>query len=204
MKQEAIAQDFDVDQSTVSRWERGEREPSLQAKHTILNALFDTGFAQPDQSMQFMLEQSGSAVAVWDRHAKLRGFSRRFEEELLHASQKEVVHNRPAKEILAGSDIVDRTVAILGDHGFFDGAVSVAVFTFPPFLQPRRRAAGGMITSSIFPVLMGDGDIGMLTIMDHDTVAGQDKSSTLTITWLSSRDGHTHTVERPASPAAIE
>ena len=42
VKQEAIAQDFDVDQSTASRWERGAREPSLDAKHMILNTLLDS------------------------------------------------------------------------------------------------------------------------------------------------------------------
>lgn len=52
LKQEAMAQDFNVDQSTVSRWERGTREPSLPAKQAILSE---------------MLEQNGSAVAVRGR-----------------------------------------------------------------------------------------------------------------------------------------
>ena len=73
LKQEAMAQDFSVDQSTVSRWERGLREPAMHVKQAILNDQLARGEIDADQPLQLLLEMSGTAVAAWDRRGILRG-----------------------------------------------------------------------------------------------------------------------------------
>lgn len=197
LKQEAAAQDFNVDQSTISRWERGERQPSLSAKHMILNALIDAGFSHPDRSMQFLLEQSGSAVSVWDRNGRLRGYSARFEREMLETNTSGNLRGRSSRELLSGSDLVERAIALLERTGFFEGTVALAVFTFPPFLQKRRRQAGGVVTSSTFPVRLVGGEIAMLSILDHDPLQVSPEDQTLTVTWLCAQDGHTRSAQEP-------
>ena len=194
LKQQAVAQDLNVDQSTISRWERGEGEPSLNAKHVILNTLLDAGLALADQSMQFLLEQSGSTVAVWDRDAVLQSCSRRFEREIREVYPFQEIRKQPARKLLGGSDIVERSIAVLRQAGFFEGAVALAVFSFPPFLQDRRRKAGGLVTSSTFPLQLSNGTIAMLSILDHDTLLEFDEEHPFTVTWLSAKDGHSQTV----------
>lgn len=199
LKQEAMADDLRVDQSTISRWERGQREPSRSIKQTILNELMNAGAAKPDQTMQFMLEQSGSVVAVWDRQGRLQGYSPRFERELRTVLDFDNLRNRHGTEILSGNDILDRALEILESNGFFEGAIALAIFTFPPFLQARRRKAGGLVTASTFPLRLSNGDTAMLCIYDHDVLApSPEDPDMLTVTWLSTGDGHMETVQEKA------
>lgn len=203
LKQEAMAQDFRVDQSTVSRWERGQREPPIAVKQIILNRLLDKGMAGPDSSMQFLLEQSGSAVAIWDRAGRLRGCSRRFERELRQKAGLNQLVLRSGTDLLAGSDILIRALTILEDKGFFDGALSLAVFTFPPFLQEQRVAAGGRITASTFPLRTASGEIMMLCIYDHDTLASPPaEPDGLTVSWVCAGDDHAGSVQTSPVPGS--
>ncbi|MGB0661843.1 MAG: helix-turn-helix domain-containing protein [Mangrovicoccus sp.] len=195
LKQEAMAQDFHVDQSTVSLWERGLREPPMHVKQTILNARLDAGQAKPDQAMQLLLEHSGSAVAVWDRSGHLRGCSARFAAELINGGASEPLENQSARDLLAGHDIVERALQILERSGFFEGQVALAVFSFPPFFQDRRRQAGGMITASTLPLQLMGGEIAMMSIYDHDALA--ETKPILTVSWTLAEDGHCGVESQP-------
>ena len=157
LKQEAMAQDFNVDQSTVSRWERGLREPAMHVKQAILNDRMDRGEADPDQPLQLLLGMSGSAVAVWDRGGTLRGCTPRFERELAETVVREDYRDAPGTEILGqhGNALLDRCLALLDARGFFAGALTLAVLTFAPVMQERRKLAGGTVTVSMFPVRLG-------------------------------------------------
>lgn len=191
LKQEAMADDFNVDQSLISRWERGQREPSRLVKQAIQNEMLAAGQTGPDQSLQLLLEQSGSAVAVWDRKGTLRGFSRRFEHELRCVIDFPELRHRHSSEILGGSTILNRALRILEEHGFFDGAVVLASFSFPPFLQSRRRQAGGLVTASTFPIRLTGGETAMLCVYDHDTLAPDSPDpDMLTVSWVMACDGH--------------
>lgn len=169
LKQEAMAQDFRVDQSTVSRWERGTREPSMAAKQAILNDLAAAEQAAPADPLQLLLEASGSAVALWDRDGVLRACSRRFRAEL--ACGGDEVIGRTAKDILGPTDIMERVLAALEPRGFFEGRIPMATISFTPFFNPDRRAAGGLVTATTVPFALPGGGTGMLCIYDHDVLA---------------------------------
>ncbi len=104
------------------------------------------------------------------------------------------LRHKSAADIFTDSDVVQRAIAVLSQEGFFSGAVALAVFTFPPFLQEHRKKAGGILTASTFPIRLGNGDVGMMSIIDHDTFAPTEEDGFLSVTWLSAVDGHSHTV----------
>ncbi|WP_068114031.1 helix-turn-helix domain-containing protein [Tropicimonas marinistellae] len=198
LKQEAMAQDFNVDQSSVSRWERGLREPSLRVKQAILNDMVDAGEAEPDLSVQLLLEHSGSAVAIWDRRGVLRGCSPRFARELAHvlghSDARASLVGRHATDLLQGNEIVDRCLRVLDEREFFTGSVLAAVFSFPPFLQPRRQDKGGLITASTFPIQLSNGELAMLSVLDHDVFGeAPERPDALMVSWVNRRDGHSET-----------
>ena len=189
LKQEAMAQDFNVDQSSVSRWERGLREPSLPVKQAILNEMLDAGQASPDHTMRLMLEQSGSAVAVWERDGTLLGASPRFEREALGGQ------DGAAASILSKAGIVQHIMGLLNEHGFFDGDVMLAVLQMNPFLQEQRVEAGGVLVVSMFPVRDAHGQIAALAVHDHD-VFGEplERDGELRMSLAGARDGHSETI----------
>ncbi|NDW44945.1 helix-turn-helix transcriptional regulator [Ruegeria sp. PrR005] len=192
LKQEAMAQDFNVDQSTVSRWERGTREPSLPAKQAILNEMLETGRAGPDQTMRLMLEQSGSAVAVWGRDHRLLGCSPRFEREALLEGDEGV---EAGGSLFGRAHVIGHVLDRLDERGFFDGAVMLAVLRLNPFLQQRRVAVGGVIVVSMFPVRDAAGEIAVLAIHDHDVFGTPlERDTEVMISFAGSRDGHSQTV----------
>lgn len=196
LKQEAMAQDFNVDQSTVSRWERGLREPSMQVRQAILNDLIDSGTVASDQSLQMLLEMSGSAVAIWDRHGVMRGCTPRFERELATVVMRDTYRNVPGEEILGqyGNALLDIVISLMGARGFFEGDVRMVVLTFAPVLQNVRQVAGGVVTASTFPVQVVPGEIGFLSIYDHDTLGDPPGPlGTLEFSWVRSSDGHSIT-----------
>ena len=198
LKQEAMAQDFHVDQSTVSRWERGLREPSMQVKQAILNDLVDDGRAGLDQSMQLLLEMSGSAVALWDRSGVLRGCTPRFERELARVVLRASYRDGAGSEILGqhGNALLEGALSRFSDLGFFDGRLRLAVLRFAPVQRSERIEAGGVITASSFPVQIGPDNIGLLCIYDHDTMgAPPGPLGTFEISWVRAEDGHSGTVE---------
>ncbi len=206
LKQEAMAQDFNVDQSTVSRWERGLREPSMQIKQTILNDLIDSRMAGPDQSIQLLLEKSGSAVAIWDRHGVLRGCTPRFENELATVVMRPSYRNVPGAKILGkpGTALLQRVIAMADARGFFDGKVRMVVLTFAPVLENERRALGGVVTVSAFPVQVTPDEIGLLSIHDHDMMGDPPGPlGTLDFSWVRATDGHSETLRTKYLPEDI-
>ena len=193
LKQAAMAQDFDVDQSQVSRWERGLREPSLRVKQAILNEMLDSGQAGPDHTMRLMLEQSGSAVAVWGGDGTLLGASPRFEREALLGD--DTAAGGPAHSLFSRLEIVRHIMDLLKQHGFFDGDVMLAVLRLNPFLQERRKSAGGVLVVSMFPVRDARGKIAALAVHDHD-VFGEplERNDAMLASFAGARDGHSETV----------
>lgn len=191
LKQAAMAQDFNVDQSTVSRWERGTREPSTASKRIILNTLIEAGKIGPEHSLYLLLEQSGSVVALWDRHGALRGCSRRFRAELTNVLGAMEPVGQSADTLLGGHPIMNRALQALGENGFFEGRVQLATFTFRPFLQASRRALGGMVTATVFPMHLGTAEIGLLCVYDHDALAPTERHNEIFgLTWIDAHDGH--------------
>ncbi len=191
LKQEALAQDLRVDQSTVSRWERGLREPPHAIKQTILNTLIDSGAVAPDRSLQMLLDHSASAVALWYQAGVLRGLSRRFDRELRATLGDRPLIGRSADELLQGHPIMRAALAALSESGFFQGSVRMAHVTFRPLLHPGRKDLGGVVTGSIFPMPLTAGKIGMLTLYDHDVLGDPpDAQDLATLTWIDAGDGH--------------
>lgn len=192
LKQAAMAQDFGVDQSQVSRWERGLREPSLRVKQAILNEMLDTGQAGPDHTMRLMLEQSGSAVAVWSRDGTLLGASPRFEREALLLDDCE---SGAAQSLLSRLEVVVHIMDLLNTHGFFEGDVMLAVLKMNPFLQDRRISVGGVIVVSMFPVRDAHGNIAALAVHDHDVFGESlERYGEMQVVFAGARDGHSNTV----------
>lgn len=191
LKQAAMAQDFNVDQSTISRWERGTREPSTAAKRIILNTLIEAGQIGPGHSLHLLLEQSGSVVALWDRDGVLRGCSRRFRTELARALGSMDPVGQHADTLLRGHPIMNRALQALGENGFFEGRVQLATFTFRPFLQASRKALGGMVTATVFPMKLGGGETGLLCVYDHDVLAPAEQQDRMfALTWIDAHDSH--------------
>lgn len=182
LKQEAMAQDFNVDQSAVSRWERGIREPSLQVKQAILEDVLRNRTLAPDQTMRLLMEQSGSAVALWQKDGTLLGASPRFEREALS--------NDNGGSLLQDTQVLAHIMHILNEHGFFDGDVLLAVMKINPFLQPRRVEAGGVIVVSMFPMHDVGDELAVLAVHDHDVFAQPlDNAGDIQITFAGSKAG---------------
>lgn len=182
LKQEAMAQDFNVDQSAVSRWERGIREPSLLVKQAILDDVLRSRTLAPDQTMRLLLEQSGSAVALWQKDGTLLGASRRFEREALT--------DENGGSLLQNTHILRHIMSILEAHGFFAGEVLLAVLKMNPFLQPRRIEAGGVIVVSLFPVHGITDELAVLAVHDHDVFAQPlEKEGEIQISFAGSKGG---------------
>lgn len=196
LKQEAMAQDFGVDQSLVSRWERGTREPPLNVKRLIHNALIADGGAAIDQSLQMLLSLSGSAVAIWDSDGVLHGTSPRFATEMREATGLEQVHGVSGHEFLRGHSIMDASLAVMREHGFFRGQISMVTARFAPFLRPSRQALGGVVTTTIFPVQLGPGEPAMLCIYDHDVLGTPPQQpDILELSWVRASDGYIGSAE---------
>ncbi|MCV6598153.1 MAG: helix-turn-helix transcriptional regulator [Mangrovicoccus sp.] len=190
LKQEAMAQDFGVGQSLVSRWERGNREPPLSVKRAIQNDLIEAGSAGLDLSLQMLLNQSSSAVAIWDQKVILRGCSPRFERELRQTFDYDDLIGRSEKDFLQGHNLARKHIEILTACGFFQGKIAMATAQYKPILRKARSDLGGSITTSIFPVMLSPKDPAMLCIYDHDALVDDtDVLEGLEINWIEAHSG---------------
>ncbi|MBN9671438.1 helix-turn-helix domain-containing protein [Roseibium aggregatum] len=198
LKQEAMAQDFNVDQSTVSRWERGEREPGMAVKLAILDALSSKRPERADQALQILLEHSGSAVALWGADGTLLGLSRRLAREFAGFTGVQDPIGRTPAELFEDKGLMESVLQLFREIGFFEGIVSYAQIAHKPLANPNRVAVGGLTSASIFPVRLTHGLVGMMCIYDHDALAeAPDDEDAFSAFWIDAASGRTgHALRR--------
>ena len=172
LKQEAFAQDFNVSQSTVSRWETGKRNPGRKAQARILEKLGAATPAFPpalgDPSVQSLLTMADPLVSVWDQQGRLRAASPRLMAEIASFSRVPDLIGAPADQITDDRGLVQWALAQLIPAGFFRGAVPAACVHVAPVGNPVRMAAGGSLSITVTPVRVAADEIGMLAQFEHD------------------------------------
>lgn len=170
LKQEAMAQDFCVTQSTVSRWEAGRRLPGPHARQRILEEVGLTNANSTDALMRLTLDQGKSVVALWDREGYLRASSPRFHEELAKSSKHDDLIGRHADEIVENKGLMSITLKSLEESGFFEGKVPFATLVHAPAVNAGRVSLGGTVTATLLPKELASGEIGIFSAYEHDVM----------------------------------
>lgn len=170
LKQEAFASDFNVSQSTVSRWESGERVPGRSAQRKLLAAIPDPSARPLAAEMANRLTNSSMPMALWDRQGRLRGCSDWLLDEIKKVVAIENPVGKHADAIVPNRGLMRVALALFEEIGFFDGKVTSVTLHSPPVSNRDRIRLGGTLVVHADPTELADGSIGMLCCYSHDAL----------------------------------
>ncbi len=195
LKQEAMATDFGVDQSTISRWESSRQEPNFRAKQAILAEFHEGVGLHPDVSLRLLLDESASPIAVWSRAGILLGVSPPWREEMLRHGNVDDPIGKHVDEIHDTQGLADRYFAFLEEKGFFEGKVALSTLRFRPFVNPDRAEFGGTTSFTSLPVVLPHSETGMLQLAGHDVLEEPpDEVEMAVVTWIDHRGVHVDSI----------
>lgn len=166
LKQEAMAQDFFVTQSTISRWEAGEREPPAHVKAQLL----DSQNAQT-QSPSGLL--NSAQLCAWDHRGRMHSLSSTLLTRMRNATKRPGLTNRSAARVLRGHTPLRRAFDLLRTSGVFDGRMTTAILRSAPFWD--RPAHNGTLTLALSPMQMARGTMLLATCNYEPLQPGPDR-----------------------------
>ena len=150
LKQEALAYMLGVDQTTVSRWERGKDKPSLAMQKRLRDLMWkreDTALEAVERLVRFspgratLLMPGTKIVAVSEPTARRFGVS--------SESMRGALHRK-----FVGDEFYERYMVPVGDAGIYNGAVARIERINP---LPLENGKLGYSRASITPVHCASG-----------------------------------------------
>lgn len=170
LKQDAFAYDFNVTQSTVSRWEAGKRIPNERARKRILVALNENCLISNEDMTGHFLRNSQMRIAVWDENGCLVSMSPCFAEELQSFVGQGDVTGKSADALAENFGIMRFALRVFRQQRFFDCEIASASLRHKPFGTPQRIAMGGVYVTTVLPTMLTTGRVGMFCIYEHDAL----------------------------------
>ncbi|MCG8440865.1 MAG: helix-turn-helix domain-containing protein, partial [Caulobacterales bacterium] len=152
LKQAALADLLNVDQSTISRWEQGRDTPNLGAQRILRRFITSPMSHDRDGWLRLLVRKAGFS-AVLDRGLRVRESS----DDLLSALALQRADVLERRVFDVGVDGLECLQAVK-DDGFFDGATGVCVTAAT--MITRRAAFEAFV--DLFPVVTGGSDTLML------------------------------------------
>ncbi|MCV6598232.1 MAG: helix-turn-helix domain-containing protein [Mangrovicoccus sp.] len=179
LKQAAMAQDFLVNQSTVSRWESGRREPPAHVKSILLKE-FNT--SEPRQANAL----DAALIGIWDRAGQLCSLSCGLLAKLRGATGDRDLSRRSAAELLLHQPLLRRAFQLLRERGLFEGHLPNALLSSAPFWdRPRHQ---GTLTLALSPMRLGS-ETALLAACNYVPRQSGPRQPSLAIIAPDARDG---------------
>lgn len=170
LKQDAFAYDFNVTQSTVSRWEAGKRIPNESARKRILAALNENCLISNEEMTSHFLRNSQMRIAVWDENGCMVSMSPRFAEELQSVVGHLKVQGKSADSLSENFGIMQFALRVFRRQRFFDCEIASATLRHKPFGLPERITMGGVYITTVLPTMLTTGKVGLFCIYEHDVL----------------------------------
>lgn len=170
LKQEAFASDFNVSQSTVSRWENGDRVPGRKAQRRLLEAMPARPASPLPTQLADVITGGAMATVLWNRSGVLLECSESFLDEIRRVGITCDPIGKHADELFDNQGMMHNALCLFEEFGFFDGHVVSASVVSEPVGNPTRRQAGGSVITQVHPTLLPDNSIGMLCYYHHDVL----------------------------------
>jgi transcriptional regulator with XRE-family HTH domain len=170
LKQDAFAQDFNVSQPTVSRWEAGLRIPDSSVQARLLDALGDDVPDGLPIMSKLALGIGPSFVAVVDRSGALMSVSPKLQAEITGFSNVSELNCRLLDDLIDTRGLTLFALERLEEVGFFDERIPAARISCAPLGNPKRIELGGSLTLSVLPCRRKNGIVDAMVIMEHEVL----------------------------------
>jgi len=171
LTQIALAEMLNVEQATISRWERGVHEPDLGFQRRLRSLIFGRGINSDHFIMQNVLH-SPFAVKIANRHGQNLAASRTA--AALHGVEQSFLATANYRPYF--TEALERHWKMAIDVGFFDGDVA-GVEVCNPWM-PIGGGVQRICVSYWMPTQLSDGEIVLISdfrVMSEDEYGAMEK-----------------------------